>query len=312
MTDQQRPGAFEEALEWRLREPDMDADGWRAFADWIDADPAHAAALARVDAIDDMAGAVVIAPSRAVPLPAHRLPKRWPNRLIIGGSALAAGIAAVVIGIPRTQPITEIATRPGEIRSVAFGDGSRAIMNGATVLRYSGAAPRNVEIASGEAMFEVRHDAANPFRVTSRGYTIEDVGTVFNVVRSSKGLKVAVAEGSVTFEPEGVAVKLTAGRELSVDRAIGKATVRMVGADSVGSWTSKLLNFSSDSLGDVAAALERSSGAKIKIDADLMDRPFNGSIRVSGNPDRDVPHLAALIGVDARHDGTSWILSKPR
>ena len=289
MTDQQRPAAFEEALEWRLREPDMDADGWRAFADWIDADPAHAAALARLDAIDDMAGAVVIARSPAVPLPAHRLPMRWPKRLVLGGSALAAGVAAVVIGIPRTQPITEIATRPGEIRSVAFGDGSRATMNGATVLRYSGASPRNVEIASGEAVFEVRHDAAHPFRVTSRGYTIEDVGTVFNVVRSVTGLKVAVAEGSVTFEPEGVAVKLTAGRELSVDRSADKAMVRTVGIGSIGSWTSRLLNFSADSLSDVTAALERSSGARIKIDAGLMDRPFTGSIRVSGNPDREKP-----------------------
>jgi transmembrane sensor len=88
--------------------------------------------------------------------------------------------------------------------------------------------------------------------------------------------------------------------------------VRSLASDVIGSWTSGLLSFSADSLSDVAGAFERRTGAKIMVDTDLMGRPFTGSVRVSGSADRDVPHLAALIGVDARYDGTRWILSNPR
>lgn len=311
MTDAQNSAAFEEALGWRLRELDLDADGWRAFADWIDANPANALALARVDAIDDTAGSARMPYSRA-PVQEGRRTLRWPKRFVIGGTAIAAGLAAVVIGIPRAEPVTEITTLPGEMRTVVFGDGSRATLNGATMLRYAGAAPRTIELAQGEAIFVVRHDAAHPFRVTSRGDTIEDVGTVFNVIRTDAQLRVSVAEGSVTFDPKGMAVTLAAGREIDVNSASRRAIVRDLAVEGIGSWTSGLLSFSADSLSHVAGAIERSTGARIKVDADLMDRPFTGSVRVSGNADRDVPHLAALIGVDARHDGTRWILSKSR
>ncbi len=311
MTDARMSVAFEEALDWRLREPDLDCEGWRAFADWIDADPANALALARVDAIDDSAGMAGV-PRQLSPADNAARVGRWPRRIMVGGTALAAGIAAVVIGIPRAEPITEIATRPGEVRTVAFGDGSRATLNGGTILRYAGAAPRAVELARGEAIFVVQHDATHPFRVTSRGDTIEDVGTIFNVVRSDEGLRVAVAEGRVTFDPNGMGVSLTAGRELNVDQSTRKAVVRNLPADSVGSWTSGLLSFSDESLRDVVGAVERGTGARVTLDTDLMQRPFTGSVRMSGNADRDVPHLAALIGVDARHDGGRWILSKSR
>jgi transmembrane sensor len=311
MNNAQDSAAFKAALDWRLRERDLDAEGWRAFADWIDANPANALALARVDAIDDTA---VLA---GMPRPDSRSFEAartafWTKRLMMGGTAMAAGIAAVVISIPRAQPITEIATRPGEIRTVVFGDGSRATLNGATILRYSGRVPRSIELAKGEAIFAVHHDAARPFRVTSRGDVIEDVGTVFNVIRSGTNLRVSVAEGSVTFDPRGARVKLVAGRELKVDRATGRAVVRSLASDVIGNWTSGLLSFSADSLSDVAGAFERRTGAKIMVDTDLMGRPFTGSVRVSGRADRDVPHLAALIGVDARYDGTRWILSNPR
>ncbi len=305
MTDPQIQDAFGQALDWRLREAELDADGWRAFADWIDADPANAVALTRVDAADDAAGAVTIArPARLSPSPWRRL--SW----LSGGAAIAAGLALVVIVQPHIEPVTEIATRPGEVRTVAFGDGSHATLNGATLLRYRGSTPRTVELASGEAVFDVRHDADRPFRVTTRGYTIEDVGTVFNVVRIGRNVEVAVAEGSVTFEPKGIAIALNAGRALRIDPAATKATIRPVSVDGVGGWRTGLLNFDTERLVAVAEALERRSGARISLEAGLMDRPFTGSIRLSGNADRDVPHLAALIGADARYDGMQWILSK--
>ena len=321
MTDGNNQGAFEHALDWHLRAGDLDADGWRAFANWIEADPANAVAMARIDAIDDGLGAVLIATSPpGSAMPVHRLPveasARWPARRPIrwlaGGAAIAAGIVVVVVGVPRSQPVTEIATRAGEMRVVSFADGSRATLNGATLLRFSKTNPRQVELAMGEAVFSVRHDAARPFRVTAGDHVIEDVGTVFNVARTPGAIDVAVAEGSVMLDPQGAAVALGAGRALRVDTLAGSVTMRSVVAGNIGGWRTGVLSFDGAHLADVAAAIERRSGAKVGLDPGLPERPFTGSVRLSGNPDRDVPHLAALIGASARHDGTRWILSTTR
>ena len=46
------------------------------------------------------------------------------------------------------------------------------------------------------------------------------------------------------------------------------------------------------------------------LSADLSRRPFTGMIHVTGAADRDVPHLADLIGANWRRDGKSWILAE--
>ncbi len=301
-------GAFAQALDWHLRMDRLDGEEWRAFADWLDADPANAKALARVDAIDDTLCTVTM----TRPLSVARATLRWQPRSIAGGMAVAAGLAAIVFGAPWSAPVTQIITRAGEIRVVDLGDGSRATLNGATLLRYSGRTPRSVEIVRGEAVFSVRHDAANPFRVTVRDHVIEDVGTVFNVTSAANMLDVSVAEGSVTFIGGRTKFTLAAGRALRLDAAAGTVTLRPTATASVGGWRTGLLGFDSVRLADVAAALERRSGARLDVDRGLMTQPFTGSVRVSGDADRDVPHLAALIGANARHDGKRWILSKAR
>ena len=47
----------------------------------------------------------------------------------------------------------------------------------------------------------MRHDAAAPFTVTSHGFGVQD-GTVFDLSRDGARLSVAVAEGTVTVEPQ--------------------------------------------------------------------------------------------------------------
>lgn len=43
----------------------------------------------------------------------------------------------------------------------------------------------------------------------------------------------------------------------------------------------------------------------------LAQRPFTGMVVLTGKAERDVPHLAALIGADWRHDGEDWIIGAP-
>jgi transmembrane sensor len=58
-----------------------------------------------------------------------------------------------------------------------------------------------VAVQSGQARFRVRHDPHRLFRVEAGGIIIEDLGTIFSVVRRTDSVFVSVTEGavSVTF-----------------------------------------------------------------------------------------------------------------
>jgi transmembrane sensor len=90
-------------------------------------------------------------------------------------------------------------THTGETRTVKFQDDSVAYLNTRTEVRWIGnAEDRRVELTEGEALFDVVHDAAHPFRVMLGNSEIRVLGTRFNVYRKANGnTTVTVLEGSV-------------------------------------------------------------------------------------------------------------------
>jgi transmembrane sensor len=91
-------------------------------------------------------------------------------------------------------------TRTGETRTVKFSDGSVGYLNTRTEVRWLGTSgnERRVELLSGEALFDVVHDASRPFTVLLDGSEIRVLGTRFNVYRKKGGdVVVTVLEGTV-------------------------------------------------------------------------------------------------------------------
>jgi transmembrane sensor len=90
-------------------------------------------------------------------------------------------------------------THTGETRTVTFQDDSVAYLNTRTEVRWIGNAnDRRVELTEGEALFDVVHDAAHPFRVMLGNSEIRVLGTRFNVYRKPNGnTTVTVLEGAV-------------------------------------------------------------------------------------------------------------------
>ncbi|MBN2971134.1 FecR domain-containing protein [Roseomonas aeriglobus] len=305
---------MDRAIAWHLRLVDAGVDDWAAFVDWLEADPAHAAAYDRV-AMRDRVVAAEHFPQAAspagndndAPLAAPRHRWRW----IAGGSAIAAGLAAVMV--PQLLPQAtayEVATAAGERRALTLQDGTRVELSGGTRLRLDPATPRLVALEQGEALFTVRHDAARPFVVTAAGRTVQDVGTVFNVASSDAALSVEVAEGSVVYEPDGAAVMLHAGDGVSVDASANTVRRTRFAPDTVGGWRHGVLTFNERPLRDVAGTLNRLYGFQIELSPGLSGQPFTGMVRFSGAADRDVPHLAELIGATWRRDEGRWVLSE--
>lgn len=217
----------EEALGWVIRTRDPEFDDWDAFTIWLEGDPARATAYDALMAADADLADMVPAEPIVMPVAAndagerHRRPLRW-----IGGGAIAAAlVAAVSVGLLNRSDIYSITTRPGETRSIALDDGTRIELNGGTTLRLDRKNARFAALDAGEAAFTVRHDAADPFRVTVGDAVFEDAGTVFNIVHSGNATRIGVSEGKVIYNPQAEAISLPAGRALS-DGAEGLSTLR--------------------------------------------------------------------------------------
>lgn len=314
---------IDEAIDWHLRQRDMAEADWEAFVAWLEADPANAAAYDRVAADDRLLADVPalsapvsapVVPPRPLPAPARRtmggaLSRRpW----IAGAAAIAATLVLVASPISNLlrgpSGMATVRTRAGEHRDLTLADGTRVAMDGATTLRVDRGDPRVAYLDAGAAEFRVTHDAAHPFAVHSGSVTLEDVGTTFAVTRTGPRLEVAVAEGSVRFQPDTDALTLTAGRRLALDEARGRVTLGTVAPSDVAGWRGDRLSFSGEPLSAVAAALERRYGTPVTFAGGLSDQPFTGMIALSGSAERDIPHLAALIGANWRHERGAWIL----
>lgn len=301
---------IDQAIGWHLRLPDADEHGWADFIAWLEASPAHATAydvIAKDDRLVDhghFPAPMPVAGNDNIPV-RRRLP--W---LIAGAAAAAIGIAMLAPSpiTPRSSPYV-VATNAGERRTVALQQGTSIELSGETVLRLDRADPRVATLDRGEALFHVSHDAAHPFTMAVGSVTIRDLGTVFNVAREGNGLTIAVAEGSVLFQPGSKARKLGAGDSLTVRDEGREIVPTRVAPNLVGGWRTGTLSFDNQKVGDVVAALRRLYAFNLELAGDLSERPFTGMVHFTGVADRDVPHLAEMIGAAWRRDGERWILS---
>jgi transmembrane sensor len=308
--------AMAEAIGWHLRQAEMTDGDWPAFIDWLE-QPANARAYDRVASADRLV--VDAVPSVATPvaandvdaLPAGGGGRR--HRWAWGGGGLAVAAALAVLAMPFTRaPASQpywLQTAPGEHRAVALNDGTRIELNGNTRLGLDRADTRVATLERGEAVFHVSHDAGRPFAVRSGGLSVQDVGTVFDVTRSGPRLDVAVAEGSVMFQPDADRIALTAGQALSAREDTHRLVRSSMASDLVGGWRGGRLAFADETMGAVVAAVRRRYGFDIALDPGLSDRSFTGMVAMSGSADRDIPHLAALIGAKWRRKGDRWILA---
>ena len=113
----------------------------------------------------------------------------------------AAGIAAALVaglGWRRWLGATPISTAVGEIRRLPLDDGSFAVVNSTSHIRIAFTPERrDIELARGEAWFEVAHNKARPFTVTAGKVRVQAVGTAFDVRLRDGASEVTVTEGTV-------------------------------------------------------------------------------------------------------------------
>lgn len=320
-----QPGAepAETAQLWVIRTRDRAFDDWDGLTEWLEADPAHLAAyeaaLSHDSWIDDLyaAGAqddaahetprAPLAPDTFVARP-ERHPVAVPHRRRYAwGGAIAAAVAGVAgwVVLANGAP-QDISTAPGEHRTVALADGSQVVLNGGTRITFDPDKPRVITLARGEALFDVRHDASDPFVVIAGETRLLDAGTVFNVVREDDSIDVAVAEGEVIYQPEHEAIRLNPGDALTRAGRTGKPVLRKAQAQAIGDWRSGRLHYDNAALADVARDLGRNLGRSVEVAPGVQSLRFTGTLVVEGKAQEVLSRAGPLLGVNFVPIGDTW------
>jgi transmembrane sensor len=278
----------------------------REFAQWLRADPRHAATVARLEQTLGLLGelpafrtqlntafdrAAPIVPFPPITAPAVRPTRRWPRAF--AWTSLAAALAlGSFLGWHALRPPAAIhyTTTVAGYERARLDDGSTLELNAASAVRVQfTAAERHVKLESGEAHFAVAHDTARPFIVSAGPIAVRAVGTAFNVRYTAGGdIEVTVTEGKVRIGQSGPsssaaesAPLVSAGQRIVLPHhapppaveKIDPATLRAALA-----WQSRLADFAEAPLADVIARFNARSRIQLFLaDEKLADRRIGGT-----------------------------------
>ena len=275
------PTLAEEAAHWLLELEEPDAATLSRFAAWLEISPRHVEEFLLASAVwkelehfdtarrldieklvEDARNNVrtIGLPSNgAAAVPGRTRPRRI-RRIALAAAAVGATIvvAISVWQTPRVQP-QSYATVRGEQRALKLEDGSVVYLNTQSRVEVQfSKGLRVIRLLEGEAMFNVEHDAARPFRVMAGPTVIQAIGTRFNVYRSNAGATVSVVEGVVQISPEAAATGAPPGRS-DVAQAAPPAPAATLPADALSAQSHR-------------ARVSAGEQARISVDGEIVTR----------------------------------------
>lgn len=159
--------------------------------------------------------------------------------------------------------------------SLTLGDGTRVWLNAGSSLTYPLRFEKEIRRVSmtGEAYFDVAHDADRPFTVKVGEADLTVLGTSFNVMAyaDEPQMETTLVNGSVRVAVAGRETILNPGFQAGFDKSSGSLTVRKVDAESFSAWTRGLLVFYDEPLRSICRKLERWYGIRIDASSPSLD-----------------------------------------
>jgi transmembrane sensor len=296
------------AAEWLARRTDED---WNeaseaGLREWLASSTAHRVAFIRLKTAWERA-ARLKALSAGTPAEGVLSPATWRFSPVFDGHgarsrarAVAsprvwAAAAAVLLAVGallwsgRLLNGESYATAVGGLESVPMVDGSQITLNTDSRVRLAlDESERRVDLAQGEAYFQVAKDGARPFVVRAGETTITALGTEFSVRLDGDDVRVFVTEGRVRVERAGGPVsgapaELVAG---NVARSAGRGVViqekAIADVERYLSWRRGFLIFRDTPLAEAVAEFNRYSHQQLVIeDPSIAGIGIGGSFRSS-------------------------------
>lgn len=310
------------AADWwvRLRDTRAGEHTTEQWLAWIDEDDAHLDAFERVTELAARLGSlgeVSHAALMAEFAPAAVSRRWWPLSAAAAAVLLVAGgyVGWSMLG---QAPAPQIYATPIAAQSeITLDDGSRVALGGATRLtaRFS-RGHREVDLAQGEAYFEVVHNASRPFVVHAGKLRIEDIGTAFDVRRTGDRVTISMAEGRVRIvdsaSGEERSLEAVAGQAVSYDPAHPALSITATDPAQAAAWRYARLEFDNEPLSVVVANINRYRAHPVRIaDAGLQSMTFTGTVKTNAIDDW-LQALPQVLPLTVSEVGGQTVLSDAR
>jgi len=175
-----------------------------------------------------------------------------------------------------------ITTPRGGKWDVTLSDGTKVWLNASSSIRYPSAFignERKVEI-TGEAYFEVAHNAAKPFKVITKGQIVEVLGTHFNInaYDDEETVKTTLLEGKVRVS-KGIAIAtLLPGQQSVTISSNNSISVKNADTEQAIAWHNGYFQFDRSDIHAVTQQLSRWYDVDIKFQGKITQDKFGGSI----------------------------------
>lgn len=244
---------------------------------------------------------------------------RWNRFRRAAGPALAAAAALALAAVVWWLQPERIETAGSERRALALDDGSRIELNARTSLVVSlGRDVRRVQLARGEALFQVARDPARPFVVETPQGAVRVTGTAFNVRHTAAAaVEVTLLEGSVQLtaagRPENPSALAPLEQAVMQDSGITAHTLTADEVQNVTAWRVGQAAFTAAPLREALARFAPYHGGVIAVDDSAA------ALRVGGRYSLDDldGFLAALeqalpVTVLRGEGGAARIVARPR
>lgn len=312
----------DEAAHWfvRLQAPAMSVEERQRFDAWLDEHPNH---RDEIQLLQGIWSATDLLPRERLQALCER-PAERPKRRPLLRYAVAAGLLAVAVGLglfsglsSSTDYSGEFATALGERRHIALPDGSMIDLNSRSRVRVQFVLhQRRVELAEGEALFSVEHDAGRPFTVDAGNGQVTVTGTRFDVRRDADTTRVAVEQGSVKVQgrdaPRAQFVSLTPGLATQIDAQGKVGAPYAINADALTAWRNGKLVFNNAPLSEVAQEVSRYRATPLRVGSAAVGNLRLTSVFRSDNPEALLKALPNILPVAVRtlDDGSQEIIAR--
>jgi ferric-dicitrate binding protein FerR (iron transport regulator) len=170
--------------------------------------------------------------------------------------------------------------RGSKVLDMTLSDGSHVWLNAGSSIKYPIAFvgnERKVTI-TGEAYFEVTHNAAIPFKVSKGEMEITVLGTHFNVntYDDESDMKVTLLEGSVKVAKGNELGLLKPGQQAQVTNEV--KVVHAVDIDEVMAWKNGFFNFKSADIKDILRQAARWYDIEVEYKGSVSTDRFKGKV----------------------------------
>lgn len=311
-----------------------DADGLRAVKGWLDADPAHADALFRLESVHcHVAAASMNAREvsqhlrnvhRRIDAGSLKTHREVRLRALLLRVAVVAGIVFLGTlawwlagsGSPLRASKMLVATASGSNpRLVRLADGTSVWLRAGSMLRYPaafGTGERRVEL-HGEGYFEVTKDSRRPFIVVGGPVDVKVLGTKFDfaVSRERQLANVSLIEGSVEVRDvrRDARMLLKPNQRLHINTLTGRQNMEMMDTRIVAAWHDRLIPFTNANINTIARTIEQLYGVEVHV-ADNVDNAetYSGAVYLASNIDSVLRLVQSTVPIKYHRRGNAvWL-----